>query len=440
MPKTFRPIVYNVAPLLLAARSPVLRGVDRIDFGCIGYLLDHWPADVVGLLPTVWGMRYYSRERIQAARLRLTNLWREEHLREGDPTYEKIISRLLEKNGCPGSIHHPGRNPFAKSRFDNQGWDRVVNLLLADGLGLGTPIDRAPERALYLDIGHMGIVRSASLGWLQRRPDIDSIFLVHDAIPFEMPEFLMQRAVRIQRKVFKLVARFASGVIVPCNAMISPVGQHLNRYTTRDISVRAIPLPIETHFSRDVQPDPALSNVPFFVACGVLERRKNQLFLLNVWRELIARHGDAAPYLVLAGRPGFGSEELMDQLHRSEILPRKVLLANGLSSAALARLMASARGVLMPSFTEGFGLPPIEALSVGTPAILSDIPAHRDAAGNFGTFLHPLDAPGWIGAIENLLSDEKFAERKEAIIPFSPRRWPDYMQDFRDLLKDFSRP
>ncbi|MCZ8375706.1 MAG: glycosyltransferase family 1 protein [Beijerinckiaceae bacterium] len=436
MPHAYRPIVYNVAPLLLAARAPALRGVERVDFGCISYLLDHWPADVVGLLPTVFGMRFYSRERIQAARRRLIGLWREEGDRASDPVYELVADALLGKVSAPP---RPSRRvDVSKAIPMPRGWGRVVDLLFSDGFGLGTAVDEAPQHALYLDIGHMGIVRSAMLGWLRRRPDIDPIFMVHDAIPFEAPELLHPRAVRLQRKVFKLVARFASGVIVPCEAMNAPVGKHLYRYGERNIPVRAIPLPIDGHFSREVQPDPVLAKVPFLVACGVLERRKNQLFLLHVWRELIARLGPEAPYLVLAGRKGFGSEELLDQLQRSEVLRDRVVLAKGLSSASLARLMASARGVLMPSFTEGFGLPPIEALSVGTPVILSDIPAHRDAAGPYGMFLHPLDAPAWIEAIESLLSDEQLATRRQAIDGFTTRRWPDYMSDFNQVLQEFS--
>jgi hypothetical protein len=50
----------------------------------------------------------------------------------------------------------------------------------------------------------------------------------------------------------------------------------------------------------------------------------------------------------------------------------------------------------MPSFAEGFGLPVIEALAVGTPVIASDLPAHREVAGDLAVYRDPADGPGWL--------------------------------------------
>jgi glycosyltransferase involved in cell wall biosynthesis len=69
------------------------------------------------------------------------------------------------------------------------------------------------------------------------------------------------------------------------------------------------------------------------------------------------------------------------------------------ADAALARWLRHARALLFPSFAEGYGIPLVEALSVGTPVIASDLPVFRELAGTIPDYLDPLDGPGWRRAI-----------------------------------------
>jgi glycosyltransferase involved in cell wall biosynthesis len=133
--------------------------------------------------------------------------------------------------------------------------------------------------------------------------------------------------------------------------------------------------------------------------------------------------GDATPPLVLAGQCGWETEVIVDHLERSPPVRRFVHEISGLGDAELAKLIAGARALLSPSIIEGFNLPVAEALSMGTPVIVSDIPVHRELAVG-ARLIDPLDGPAWSEAIET-------AARRELSLmssspPRAPRGWPEH--------------
>ena len=65
-----------------------------------------------------------------------------------------------------------------------------------------------------------------------------------------------------------------------------------------------------------------------------------------------------------------------------------IVVVSGLACPGLRRIVANARAVLMPSLAEGFGLPVIEALAIGTPVLASDLPAHRSERRGGGAAVH----------------------------------------------------
>ena len=114
-----------------------------------------------------------------------------------------------------------------------------------------------------------------------------------------------------------------------------------------------------------------------------------------MWRDLVAEHGEKAPQLVLVGKRGWEAEGAFDLLDRCDSLKGFVVELGSVSDTALAGLYRGTAGVVFPSFSEGYSLPVLEALSWGIPTIASDIPVHRELAGDLATLLDPLDGPGW---------------------------------------------
>ncbi|MGB9664223.1 MAG: glycosyltransferase family 4 protein [Ignavibacteria bacterium] len=141
----------------------------------------------------------------------------------------------------------------------------------------------------------------------------------------------------------------------------------------------------------------------FLLYVGVLEKRKNIKAILEIAKRIDLI--DKELKIVLAGKQGFGFEVFEKELFE---LIDKVIWLKQVNDEELLLLYNKAFIFLFPSFVEGFGLPPIEAMACGTPVIASNCDALREIL-NSSAFLHnPNDVDGMIGSIIKLNSEKDF--------------------------------
>jgi glycosyltransferase involved in cell wall biosynthesis len=77
-------------------------------------------------------------------------------------------------------------------------------------------------------------------------------------------------------------------------------------------------------------------------------------------------------------------------------------LRDDLTERELVRLYQDCTAAVYPSLTEGFGRPALEAMAVGRPVILSDIPVHKENFGEAAIFVTPGDPRTWVHAFASL--------------------------------------
>ena len=167
---------------------------------------------------------------------------------------------------------------------------------------------------------------------------------------------------------------------------------------------RAIPLG-PGHLSTATEAElPAEVPDRFALHVGTFEPRKNLAMLLCAWEQLHTSSRVALP-LVLCGAVGWKNEDLRPILSRGEHAGWLINLGY-VSDAVLGMLYRRAVLVCCPSLYEGFGLPVLEAMGVGTPVLVSDIPVHREVAGAAAVFLPPNDPARWAAEAAALASDD----------------------------------
>ncbi len=141
----------------------------------------------------------------------------------------------------------------------------------------------------------------------------------------------------------------------------------------------------------------------FLLFVGTLEPRKNLPLLLRAYAHLPAQQRQAVP-LVLAGGRGWMDGAIHATIEAHD-LTSTVLLPGYLPADELPWWYNAAEALVYPSVYEGFGLPVLEALACGTPALVSDVSSLPEAVGDGGLCLPPDDVAAWTEALGRVLSD-----------------------------------
>ena len=141
-----------------------------------------------------------------------------------------------------------------------------------------------------------------------------------------------------------------------------------------------------------------LTAAGFWLSVGSLEPRKNHRRLVEAY----ARSGSPLP-LVLAGGKGWLMEDLLAELGERA---GGIVLPGYVSESELEWLYRHCFGFLYPSLFEGFGMPVLEALSLGAPVICSNTTSLPEVAGDAGLLVDPLDTEAIAAAMLRLVSGE----------------------------------
>src|SRR6266567_3409513 len=175
-----------------------------------------------------------------------------------------------------------------------------------------------------------------------------------------------------------------------------------------DGRVTVVPEGLSTHAKAGVLPDGIEPG--FILAVGTVEPRKNYSRLLAAYRRLRSRPGAipivigrraGVPQLVIVGRPGWAYG---DTLHRIQAEPGVRFLGH-VDEPTLEVLYQSASVLAFPSLYEGFGLPLLEAMAHGLPALIGKSGALRELAGGAAVEVDVEDADAIAAGLERLLAD-----------------------------------
>lgn len=175
----------------------------------------------------------------------------------------------------------------------------------------------------------------------------------------------------------------------------------------------------------------------FALSVSTIQSRKNFDLLYHLWKRLSEEGLSNLPKLVIAGRRGFGSRDLLWQIAHDPAVRDFVVVRYDISDAALAWLYRECAFTLYPSFYEGWGLPVSESLAHGKFCIASTAPALVEAGQGLTKHIDPLDFVAWKSAIVELVRSPETLADLERPIKTQYRRvtWLQSAQQMAALIK-----
>lgn len=230
-----------------------------------------------------------------------------------------------------------------------------------------------------------GMIHGTSLFAPLRRHDRSTdgnqvVVTVHDVLAWTHPEALSAASVAWQKGMLKRARRHADAVVVPTHALaerlaqIADFGDRVRVIGTAPRSGLVVAADRDERAARLGLPD------DYLVVSGTLEPRRGVVDVLGA----LGRPGVPEIPIVVIGPQSWGDQHLANVAEEVGVDPRRVRHFDELDAADLAVVIAGATAFVAPAHDAGSGTEVIEAFSLGTPVIHSDLPAYVEVAADAG--------------------------------------------------------
>jgi alpha-1,3-rhamnosyl/mannosyltransferase len=245
----------------------------------------------------------------------------------------------------------------------------------------------------------------------KRHPRVCYASTVHDLDAILFPETYPASYRMYIRKIVPMALRRADLILTPSNAVRQAI---IARFGVDAETVRAVHHGLAPDFVRLVDTTAVEENsgIPTLLFVGMLWKKKNIAWLIS--RIAAGVRSNALPKLrlILAGSAGFRFDDIASELRNASGV---VSWIQSPSLPDLVKLYLQSSVVVLPSITEGYGLPLVEAMYCRKPIVASRIPSSVEVAEDAAWYFGLDDDDGFYHAVNEALADRDRARRLEGI-------------------------
>ncbi len=291
-------------------------------------------------------------------------------------------------------VRGPDPNPGKKTLF------RALNLA-SELLWLHVRLPRFLKKR-NIDLLHMPAMTSPLYS------SCPVVVTIHDAHFITHPQARDQLWLTYFRLAVRATVKRASLLLADSKAAALELEKHLgaDREKIRVVylgATRREILPADEQFG--------LEYAPFLLYTGATMLHKNVHTLVEAFAGLVRQPAFSQYNLIIAGVPAEGHNLVLEAISRNG-LEDKVHFIGYISESKLAALFTNASLFVFPSKAEGFGLPPLEAMSHGTAVAASNVSCIPEILGDTADYFNPDDPDEMMETIAHLLRDEEHRQAK----------------------------
>jgi len=229
---------------------------------------------------------------------------------------------------------------------------------------------------------------------------------VHDLVSFIFPTTHKAKATLIERLTLKKALKKTSKVFVVSENTRKDL---IKMFDYPKTNIALVPCSASDFYKVEINPKEAEATqkkyqlpARFILAVGTLEPRKNFTNVIKSFVILKRKYSDLK--LVIVGKPGWKYHEI-ERAVKSYQLENEVVFLGYVQSHELNQIYHLATVFVFPSLYEGFGIPPLEAMSSGCPVVSSNLASMPEVIGDAGLLIDPKSAVKIADAISSLLEN-----------------------------------
>jgi len=276
-------------------------------------------------------------------------------------------------------------------------------------VSLWTPSHHRLERvSLNMELMRLGLDLLHSPDFIPpHRPSCKSVITVHDLAFLLYPHFLTKESARYYGHIDQAVC-WTDHIIAVSNCTKRDTIEHLgvpeDKITVVYEATNPIFHPIDRDQARQQVRDRYGVEGPFVLFVSTIEPRKNVPTLLLAFRQLCECYQQDVE-LVLAGSKGWLFEDVYNLVGELN-LDDRIHMIGQVPSEDLLNLYNAAELLAHPAFYEGFGLPPLEAMSCGLPAVVANVASLPEVVGDAALLIDPNERDELTVAMWRVLTDQ----------------------------------
>lgn len=227
------------------------------------------------------------------------------------------------------------------------------------------------------------------------------IITIHDLAFIKFPNTVDRKLYNKWLKRTKLALNNSTNIVAVSKLVKKDIVKYFQT-EARKISV------VYNSASKTFKPSSSTVKQKYILSVATLEPRKNIITLVKAYHQL--EDSTKSEYnLKLVGKIRWQANEIIDYIHQNN-LSERVELTGFVGDNQLTTLYQNASLFVYPPLDEGFGIPPIEAMSSGCPVAVSDIPIFREIIGSAGLYFDPNNVSSLSLIIGKILAHTKLQQ------------------------------
>ena len=287
--------------------------------------------------------------------------------------------------------------------------EKVYNLLSKDNVVIN------PRDLANADIFHSNF---SPIPNQVRKAGKKSVFLTsYDLIPVLYPHFSIEGIRKTLNDILESINRdtwvlcisnatrndllnYKGNAVDPSKVLVTELAASDKFYQSTD-----------KELNRQVRKLYGIPEAPYILSLCTLEPRKNIDQAIKAFAKIVQQERIGNLNLVLVGAKGWMFDKIFEEIEASTEVRDRIIITGYVANEHLAPLYTDALLFVYPTFYEGFGLPPLEAMQCGTPVITSNTSSLPEVVGNAGIMVSPTDLDALCNAMLSIYKNPSLREQ-----------------------------